>query len=67
MSCPSLWVVDIPAQWDARDAKRWFCVREGSPTGVPLVRGLFLEEWEETQWVHGTDDYVFAEGFLPHW
>jgi hypothetical protein len=24
MSCPSLWVVDIPAQWDARDAKRWF-------------------------------------------
>jgi hypothetical protein len=28
MSCPSLWVVDIPTQWDARDVKRWFCVRE---------------------------------------
>jgi hypothetical protein len=27
MSCSSLWVVDIPAQWDVRDAKRWFCVR----------------------------------------
>jgi hypothetical protein len=27
MSCPSLWVVDIPAQWDARDVKRWLCVR----------------------------------------
>jgi hypothetical protein len=24
MSCPSLWVVDIPVQWDARDVKRWF-------------------------------------------
>jgi hypothetical protein len=24
MSFPSLWVVDIPAQWDARDAKWWF-------------------------------------------
>jgi hypothetical protein len=29
------------------------------------VGGLFLEEWEGTQWVHGTNDYVFAEGFLP--
>jgi hypothetical protein len=28
MSCPRLWVVDIPAQWDARNEKRWFCVRE---------------------------------------
>jgi hypothetical protein len=27
MSRPSLQVVDIPAQWDARDAKRCFCVR----------------------------------------
>jgi hypothetical protein len=27
MSCPSLWVVDIPGQWDARDAKRWFSGR----------------------------------------
>jgi hypothetical protein len=27
MSCPSLWVVDIPAQWDARDAKRWLSGR----------------------------------------
>jgi hypothetical protein len=34
--------------------------------GVPLVRGLSLEEWEETQWVHDTDDCMFAEGFLPH-
>jgi hypothetical protein len=24
MSCPSLWVVDIPVQWDARNAKRCF-------------------------------------------
>jgi hypothetical protein len=39
----------------------------GSPMGLLLVRELFLEEWEETQWVHGIDDYVFAEGFLPHW
>jgi hypothetical protein len=28
MSYPSLWVVDIPAQWDARDAKRWLGGRE---------------------------------------
>jgi hypothetical protein len=27
MSCPSLWVVDIFAQWDVMDVKRWFCVR----------------------------------------
>jgi hypothetical protein len=27
MRCPSLWVVDVPTQWDARDAKRWI---EGS-------------------------------------
>ena len=27
MSFPSLWVVDIPAQWDVRDAKRWFYIR----------------------------------------
>jgi hypothetical protein len=30
------------------------------------VQGLSLEGWEETQRVHDTDDYVFAEGFLPH-
>jgi hypothetical protein len=24
MSYPSLWVVDIPTQWDARDVKQWF-------------------------------------------
>jgi hypothetical protein len=35
--------------------------------GVPSVLGLFLEEWEETQRVHSIDEYVFAEGFLPHW
>jgi hypothetical protein len=40
---------------------------EELPTGVPLVRGLFLGESKETQWVHGIDDYVFAKGFLPHW
>jgi hypothetical protein len=28
MSFPSLWVVDIPAQWDVRDVKRWFDRRE---------------------------------------
>jgi hypothetical protein len=35
--------------------------------GVPLVRGLFLGEWEETQRVHGIYDYMFAKGFLPYW
>jgi hypothetical protein len=30
------------------------------------VLGLFLGELEETRWVHGIDDYVFAEGFCPH-
>jgi hypothetical protein len=34
---------------------------------VSLVLGLFLGEWEETQRVHGTNDYMFAEGFIPHW
>jgi hypothetical protein len=27
MSRPSLCVVDIPSQWDVRDATRWLCVR----------------------------------------
>jgi hypothetical protein len=39
---------------------------EESPTGVPPVLVLSLERWEETPWVHDTDDYVFVEGFLPH-
>jgi hypothetical protein len=65
MCLPSLGVVDIPAQWDARDAKRGFGME--SPMGVLLVWGLFLGEWEETQWVCGTNDCVFAKGFLPHW
>jgi hypothetical protein len=33
---------------------------------VPPVLGLFLGEWEEARQVHDIDEYVFAEGFLPH-
>jgi tRNA A37 threonylcarbamoyladenosine synthetase subunit TsaC/SUA5/YrdC len=44
VGCPSLRVVDIPSQWDARDAKRCFSIRvHGIIKGGPVVTGVASE------------------------